>query len=156
MSLPFRHSSPINTSLKIYIIRTIAPEQNCPPTPKLTLTQTLNLNGGNFLRGQLSGCPPTLKVTLTLTQTPTLTGGAIVRTPFLVPVVVWICRMGEIICFQARFFIHPKQTKEFENAYKEGCLIAKISSKIKTPSFRSFLLKKGVSKLQKKRMLTNT
>ena len=46
MSLPFRHSSPINSSLKIYIIRTIAPEENCPPTPKLTLTKTLNLTGG--------------------------------------------------------------------------------------------------------------
>ena len=58
--------------------RSIAPEENCPPTPKLTLTQTQTLTGeggGNFPREQLSGCPPTLKVTLTLTQTPTLTGG---------------------------------------------------------------------------------
>ena len=58
--------------------RSIAPEENCPPTPKLTLSQTQTLTGeggGNFPREQLSGCPPTLKVTLTLTQTPTLTGG---------------------------------------------------------------------------------
>ena len=64
--------------------------------------------------------------------------------------------MGEIVCFPARFFIHPNDTKESENACKEGCLIAKISSKIKMPPFRNFLLKKGVSKLQRKRMLTNT
>ena len=56
--------------------RTIGPEENCPPTPKLTLGQTATLtSGGNFSRGQLSGCPPTLKLTLTLIQTPTLTGG---------------------------------------------------------------------------------
>ena len=50
--------------------------------------------------------------------------------------------MGEIVCFSARFFIHPNYTKEFENAYKKGCLITKISSKIKMPPFRSFLLKR--------------
>ena len=53
---------------------------NCPrgkflPTPKLTLTETLTPTGGNFLRGQLSGCPPTLNVTITLTQTLTLNLG---------------------------------------------------------------------------------
>ena len=48
---------------------TIAPEENCAPTPKLSLGQTLTLTrgGGNFPRAQLSGCPPTLKLTLTLT-----------------------------------------------------------------------------------------
>ena len=52
--------------------RKITPEENCPLTPKLTLNQTLTLTiGGNFLRDQLSGCPPTLKLTLTLAQTPT-------------------------------------------------------------------------------------
>ena len=56
--------------------RTIALEENCLPTPKLTLTQTLAITGGgNFSRGQLSDHPPTLKLTLTLTQTPTLTRG---------------------------------------------------------------------------------
>ena len=46
---------------------------NCPRrklphlTPKLTLTQTLTR--GNSPRGQLSGCPPTLKLTLTFIQT---------------------------------------------------------------------------------------
>ena len=64
--------------------------------------------------------------------------------------------MGESVCFPARFLIHPNYTNEFEIAYKEGSLIAKISSKIKMPPFKSFLLKKGVSKLQRKRMLTNT
>ena len=54
---------------------TIGPEENCPPIPKLTLTQTLTLTRGHFSPGQLSGCPPTLKITLTLTETPTLTGG---------------------------------------------------------------------------------
>ena len=40
-------------------VRTIAPEKNCLPIPKLTLSQTLTLTGGgNFSRGQLSGCPP--------------------------------------------------------------------------------------------------
>ena len=39
--------------------RTITPDKNCSPT----LT-----GGGNFSRRQLSGCPPTLKLTLTLTQ----------------------------------------------------------------------------------------
>ena len=40
--------------------RTIAPEENCPPTPILTLTlnQTLTLPGGNLPRGQLSGHRP--------------------------------------------------------------------------------------------------
>ena len=80
MSLPFRHFPPINTSLKICIIKTNAPAENFPPTPKLTITETLSLTwggggGGNFLRGQLSGFPTTLKLTLTLTQTPTLSEG---------------------------------------------------------------------------------
>ena len=37
--------------------RTINPEENCPPTLKLTLnlTQTLNLTGGDFPWGQLFG-----------------------------------------------------------------------------------------------------
>ena len=39
-----------------------------PPTPKLTLTQTLTLTRGNFPLGQLSGCHSTLNLTLTLTE----------------------------------------------------------------------------------------
>ena len=71
--------------------RTTAPEENYPPTPKLTLTQTLilTLEGGRraqFSSGAIVWLPPILKLTLTLTQTPVLTGGqfssgAIVRIP---------------------------------------------------------------------------
>ena len=161
MSLPFRQFSPIKTPPKICIIRTIALKENFRPTPKLTLTKTLTLTVGNFLRGQLSGWPPTLKLTLTLTQTPTLTGGNFRRwanCPDTIsrPCDFWICRMGEILCFSARFFIYPNYTKEFENTYNKECLITKISSKIKVPLFRNFLLIKGASKLQRKRILTNT
>ena len=46
-----------------------------PPTPKLILTRTLSLIMGRFSLGQLSDCPPTLKLTLNFKQTPTLTGG---------------------------------------------------------------------------------
>ena len=55
--------------------RAIAAEENCPPTPKLTLTQTLTLTRGQFYLGAIVWLSPTLKLTLTLTQTPTLTGG---------------------------------------------------------------------------------
>ena len=67
---------------------TIAPEESCPPTAKLNLNQTLTLTGEQFSLGAIFWLPPTLKLTLTLTQTPTLTGGAIflretiVRIPF--------------------------------------------------------------------------
>ena len=49
------------------------------PNPKSNSKPNHNANwggggGGNLSRGQLSGCPPTLKLTLTLTQAPTLTG----------------------------------------------------------------------------------
>ena len=44
-----------------------------PPSPKTNPNP--NPNGGIFPPGQLSGCPPTLKLTLTLTETPTLSGG---------------------------------------------------------------------------------
>ena len=71
-----------------YGSRTIAAKENCPPTPKTNPKPSLTLTGGDFSRGQLSDCPPTLKLTLTLTQTPTVTGGgsfpqeAIVRIPW--------------------------------------------------------------------------
>ena len=39
--------------------RTISPEENCPPTPilSLTLTQRLTLNGGQFSSGVIA-CTP--------------------------------------------------------------------------------------------------
>ena len=55
--------------------RTIAPKKNCPPTPKLILTEPLTLTRGQFCSEAIVRLPPTLKLTLTLTQTPTLTGG---------------------------------------------------------------------------------
>ena len=132
-----------------------------PPNPKINPNRNSNPNRGHFFSWAIVWLPPNPKTNLTLTQTPTLSRGnfpreTIVRIPFLDPVVVWICRMEGIVCFSARFFIHPNYTKEFENAYKKGCLITKISSKIKMTPFRSFLLKKGVSKLQRKRILRNT
>ena len=68
--------------------RTIAPPlptPNCPrgnlpplpPTPKLTLTQTLTLTRGQFSTMAIVWLPPTLKLTLTLTQTPIPNRGAI-------------------------------------------------------------------------------
>ena len=69
-------------------VRTIAPEKNCLPIPKLTLSQTLTLTGGGIsLGGNCLVAPPTLKLNLILTQTPTLTEGnfprgAIVQIPW--------------------------------------------------------------------------
>ena len=59
--------------------------------------------------------------------------------------------MGESVCFPARFFIHPNYTNEFENAYKERSLIAKISSKIKMPPFQKLSVKKGCLQVTKKK-----
>ena len=132
------------------------------PNPKINSNQNSNPNRGAifFVGNYLVAPNPKTNPNLDPNPNPKQGGNfpreAIVRIPFLDPVVVWICRMGEIVCFSARFFIHPNYTKEFENTYKKGCLITKISSKIKMPPFRSFLLKKGVSKLQRKRILTNT
>ena len=61
------------------------PPPNCPrgnlpplpPTPKLTLTQTLTLTRGQFSTMAIVWLPPTLKLTLTLTQTPIPNRGAI-------------------------------------------------------------------------------
>ena len=53
--------------------RTIAPEENYPATPKLTLSETLTWI--HFPWRQLPGCPPTLKLTLTLTLTQPSPGG---------------------------------------------------------------------------------
>ena len=60
------------------------PLRKLPPTPKLTLTQTLALSRGQFFTGAIVWFPPTLRLTLTLTKTPILTrggGGANVRIP---------------------------------------------------------------------------
>ena len=51
----------------------IAPEENCLPIPKLTLSQTLTLTVGKNFSDAIVCSPPTLKLTLTLTQMPTLT-----------------------------------------------------------------------------------
>ena len=53
----------------------IATEENCPPTRKLTLTQTLTLTRGQLFPGAIVWLPPTLKLILTLTETPALTEG---------------------------------------------------------------------------------
>ena len=59
-----------------YGSRTIGPRENCPPTPKLTLTQTLSLTRQQFSSGAIAWLPPqTLKLILTLAKTPTLTQG---------------------------------------------------------------------------------
>ena len=90
--------SKVNSSKYVYIdLRTSyesesqdnCPREKLPPHPKINPkpNPTPNRGGGNFSRGQLSGCPPTLKLNLTLTQTPTLTEGnfprgAIVQIPW--------------------------------------------------------------------------
>ena len=71
--------------------RTISPEENCPPTPKLTLTQSLTLTEGQCFSGEIVCLPPNPK-TKPNRKTPTLTEGqfssrgegvAIFRIPFL-------------------------------------------------------------------------
>ena len=41
--------------------RIIVPDENCPPTPKLTLSQTLTLTGGTIFLG--GNCPDTFLYT---------------------------------------------------------------------------------------------
>ena len=119
-----------------------------PTNPKKNSNQNSNPNRGAifFVGNYLVAPNPKTNPNLDPNPNPKQWGNfpreAIVRIPFLDPVVVWICRMKEIVCFSTRFFIYPNYTKEFENAYKKGCLITKISSKIKMPPFRSFLLKR--------------
>ena len=63
------------------------------------------------------------------------------------------CRMGEIFHFSVKFFIRPNYTKKLENTYNKRCLILKTSLQNKDVTIGSFLLKKGFSKLQRKRIL---
>ena len=46
----------------------IAPEEKCPPTPKLTLSQTLTLTRGQFFLGTIVWLPPNPKTTPDLHQ----------------------------------------------------------------------------------------
>ena len=50
--------------------RTIAPEENCPPTPKLTLTQPLTLTGGQFSSGAIVWLSPNPKTNPNLDPSP--------------------------------------------------------------------------------------
>ena len=50
--------------------RTIAPEENCPPTPKLTLIQTLTLTGGHFSSYETVWLPPNPKTNPNLDPSP--------------------------------------------------------------------------------------
>ena len=54
--------------------RTIAPEENCSPSPKTNPNPNPNPNQGTTPE-QLPESAPTLKLTLSLTETSTLTGG---------------------------------------------------------------------------------
>ena len=62
MSLPFEHFSPINASLKI---RTSA-----PPTPKLTITETLSVTGRQFSLWSIVSLPPNPKINPNLDPKP--------------------------------------------------------------------------------------
>ena len=64
--------STLKTIVSTYWLKENCPRGKLPPIPKLILTQTLTLTRGHFSWGQLFGCPPTLKLTITLTQSPTL------------------------------------------------------------------------------------
>ena len=56
---------------------TIAPEENCPPTPKLTLTQTLTLNSGQFSSGANVWLSPNPNTSPNLDSNPNPKRGAI-------------------------------------------------------------------------------
>ena len=66
--------------------RTIAPEANCPPTPKLTLTQPLTLTGGQFSTVAIVWLSPNPKTNPNLDPSPNpkrgqFSSGSIVRIP---------------------------------------------------------------------------
>ena len=71
---------------------TIAPKENCPPTAKLTLRQTLTLTGGQFSSGAVAWLSPHPKTNLDLDLKPNpnrvgggwgqFSSGAIVQIPF--------------------------------------------------------------------------
>ena len=74
----------LNTLLLIEIFflflngsRTIVPDENCPPTPKLTLSQTLTLTGGQFFSGAIVSLPPNPKTNPDLDPNPNPNRGAI-------------------------------------------------------------------------------
>ena len=50
--------------------RAIASEENCPPTPKLTLSQTLTLTEGQFSLGAIVWFPPNPKINPDLDPNP--------------------------------------------------------------------------------------
>ena len=50
--------------------RTIGPDENCPPTPKLTLTQTLTLTRGQFPLAAIVWLPPNPKINPNLDPNP--------------------------------------------------------------------------------------
>ena len=50
--------------------RTIATKENCPPTPKLTLGQTLTLTGDQFSLGAIVWLPPNPKTNPNLDPNP--------------------------------------------------------------------------------------
>ena len=81
MSLPFRHFPPINTSLKICIIKRNAPAENFPPTPILTITETLSLTwgggGGEFSSWAIVWFPRNPKTNPNLDPNPNPKRGAI-------------------------------------------------------------------------------
>ena len=91
-SSPLYTETPMSNFLKknptwkdLTVLGQLPPPPNCPrgnlsplpPTPKLTLTQTLTLTRGQFSTMAIVWLPPTLKLTLTLTQTPIPNRGAI-------------------------------------------------------------------------------
>ena len=57
--------------------RKIAPEKNCPLTPKLTLIQLLTLTGGQFSLGAIVCLPPNPKTNPNLEPNPNPSLGAI-------------------------------------------------------------------------------
>ena len=118
----------------------IAPEENCPPTPKLTLSQTLILTVGwgwgwaaVFLEDNCL-VAPTLKITLTLAQTPNPTGGQfssarIVQIPIFLYFHSFINLANEtIICISEQILIFLI----FKGQYKDQKLLFKIQTIVKS------------------------
>ena len=74
--VPFFLWSPDNFKILIVLrsftagSRTIAPEENCPSTPKLTLSQTLTLTRGQFSSWAIVWLPPNPKTNPDLDPNP--------------------------------------------------------------------------------------
>ena len=107
----------LNTLLLIEIFvlflngsRIIVPDENCPPTPKLTLSQTLTLTGGQFFSGAIVSLPSNPKTNPDLEPNPNrnrggnFSRGAIVRIPSYTPHMIFtsknFCRNYNSIVFQ--------------------------------------------------------